>query len=185
MNRRSFLQGAALAIAAGMAVPKTYSQTALNLRQARFSDRVSRITEGKKIRDTAARIAFNHELPVHQNNGEEEDYPFVATYTKGMLHNDLGEVDPGCWNAFAKAVQSGNLEDFEKIPGNTRHFKDPLAALCFELEGSDPTLYLLEPAPRIDSPENSAEMGELYWQGLCRDINFTEYDNEPRIHEAA
>lgn len=33
----------------------------------------------------------------------------------------------------------------------------------------------MPPAPRIDEPENSAEMGELYWMALARDVNFREY----------
>lgn len=189
ITRRSFLSGVGLAVAAGMAAPKThvFGETIRPIRKvkATFSDRGSRVAEAKKVRDVAARIALNYEVPIHQNNGEESDYPYIATYTKGMIHNDLGEVDLSCWNAFAKAIQSGRLSDFEKIPGNNRLLKDPLAGLCFELEGSDPTLFTMRPAPRIDSAENSAEMGELYWQALCRDINFTQYKNAEIINEAA
>jgi len=47
--------------------------------------------------------------------------------------------------------------------------------LAFDLEGPDAQAVTMPPAPRIDSAENSAEMGELYWMALLRDASFIDY----------
>src|SRR5439155_23708705 len=41
------------------------------------------------------------------------------------------------------------------------------------------------PAPRIDSVQNSAEMVELYWMALLRDVPFTEFAAHELAAEAA
>ncbi len=46
---------------------------------------------------------------------------------------------------------------------------------AFELEGPDAQAVTQPPAPRIDQPENSAEMAEVYWMALLRDVNFIDY----------
>jgi hypothetical protein len=40
------------------------------------------------------------------------------------------------------------------------------------------------PAPRIDSPQNSAEMGELYWMALARDVHFNDYGSNAIVQAA-
>jgi hypothetical protein len=44
---------------------------------------------------------------------------------------------------------------------------------------------VIPPAPRIDGAENSAEMAELYWMALLRDVKFTDFDNAGTVAEAA
>jgi hypothetical protein len=189
VTRRTFLiNGAIFAAAAGSSLPPLHATTktfdALK-KAANFSNRKGRLLSAKRIRELASKISLDHQVPAHINNGEELDYPFIATYTKGLKHNDLGEVDPECWNTFAKAIASGEFDDFEEIPMTQRPLKNPLAGLSFELLGSDPTLFEMKPAPRIDSPENSAEMGELYWESLCRDVHFEDYAKSAIILDAA
>ncbi|MEL6165451.1 MAG: phosphoesterase, partial [Cyanobacteria bacterium J06628_3] len=43
----------------------------------------------------------------------------------------------------------------------------------------------IRPAPRIDSAENSAEIAELYWMSLLRDVNFSVYGQDSLVVEAA
>ncbi|MGH7341748.1 MAG: vanadium-dependent haloperoxidase, partial [Candidatus Rokuibacteriota bacterium] len=40
---------------------------------------------------------------------------------------------------------------------------------------------LMRPAPRIDGAENSAEMAELYWMALARDVPFASYGSDQTI----
>ncbi|HSE42061.1 MAG TPA: vanadium-dependent haloperoxidase [Acidobacteriota bacterium] len=189
-SRRSFLKtitsnAAILAAAAGTSLPAIASSNRQMNNGAQFSARDKRVLNAKLIRQRAMKAALDQEIPIHENNGEELDYPYIASFTKGMVHNELGEVDLKCWKMFAKAIESGKYEDFEKIPLSHRRLKNPLAGLCYELEGADPTLYRMKPAPRIDAPENSAEMAELYWEALCRDVPFREYENSQVINDAA
>lgn len=154
-----------------------------------MNNQFTRRNAARKIREQAAELAFLRSHPDHPSNGEENDYPgyprYIANYTKGLPHNDLGEVTPEAYQALLKAVNSGKPEDFEKIPLGCpaknlsklpksekdddkplpvmpcRKFTNPQAGLAFDLEGPDAQSLFIPPAPRIDSAQNSAEMAEL------------------------
>ncbi|MFP3489036.1 phosphoesterase, partial [Staphylococcus sp. SIMBA_130] len=50
-------------------------------------------------------------------NGDEKRYPNkIASFSKALPHNDLGEVDLDAYNDYIKALKSGNPDDFERIP---------------------------------------------------------------------
>jgi len=165
-----------------------------------------RRTLARKIREEAAEIAFLRPHAEHLTNGEEVAYPnFIANHTKGLPHNDLGEVEPAAYRALLKALCSGKSEDFENIPRGCdgtpapqlpqecqpsrseigcRRFVNPQAGLTFELEGPDAQSLAVPPAPRIDSPENSCEAIELYWMALLRDVNFTDFSRDGLVARA-
>jgi hypothetical protein len=146
-----------------------------------FADRdYARRETARDIRARAARIAFDRPHPAHPANGEEYAYAFLGTYHKGLPHDALGEVQPSAYRALVTALTSGDPADFDKIPLGTpgaggRKFTNPQAGLSFELEGPDAHATMIPPAPRIDGPEASAEMGELYWMAVLRDVDFQAY----------
>lgn len=147
----------------------------------------------RRIRQQAAEIAFNRSLPQNLNNCEEDEYLGVdgspnriANFSKGLPHNNLGEVNPKAYNKLLDALRSGKPDDFEAIPlGRGRKLTSPQAGLAFDLEGPDAHILSISPAPRIDSSENSSEIAELYWMALLRDVNFTDFDNCGLANEAA
>jgi hypothetical protein len=142
----------------------------------------------RDLRREAAQLAFERPYPDHVCNGEEDDYDRtrIANFSKGLPHNDLGEVDPAAYNALLAALASGDPDDFEAIPlGGVRPLRNPQAGLAFDLEGPDSHHLAIRPAPRIDCPENSAEAAELYWMALARDVRFTDYASSPLIAQAA
>jgi hypothetical protein len=49
---------------------------------------------------------------------------------------------------------------------------NPQAGLAFDLEGPDAQAVTQPPAPRFDSKQAAAEMRELYWMALARDVPF-------------
>jgi hypothetical protein len=135
----------------------------------------------------AADINFNRYHPPHINNCEENDYPYVANYSKGLKHDSLGDVDPGSYQSLLHALTTRNPWDFEQIvlgPFNKK-LTNPQAGLAYELIGTDPQSVTMAPAPRIDSAQNSSEMGELYWMALARDVHFNDYPSNPLIQQAA
>jgi hypothetical protein len=145
-----------------------------------------RRVQARKMRRDMAQLAYERALPDHPDNGEEHDYPFVANFSKGLPHNDLGEVDPGAYRQLLRALATGRKEDFEAIPlGGVRKLRNPPCGLAFDLEGPDSHHLAIPPAPRIDGPENSAEMAELAWMALARDEHFTDYGTSPLIAAAA
>jgi hypothetical protein len=58
------------------------------------------------------------------------------------------------------------------------------AGLTFDLEGPDAQAVTMPPCPSLDSQELIAEMGEVYWMALCRDVPFTEWAANPTINDA-
>jgi hypothetical protein len=189
LNRRSFLThvgvGAAATIAGSvMGLPNVETIVAADDISPETGE--ERRFLARNVRRVCAQLAFDRTLPTHPDNGEEEDYPYVANFSKGLPHNDLGEVDTDAYQRLLRALGSGTRSDFEAIPlGGDRPLRNPQAGLAYDLEGPDSHHMAIRPAPRIDSPENSSEAGELYWMALGRDVNFTEYDTSDLIRRAA
>ena len=68
----------------------------------------------------------------------------------------------------------------EAIPlGGQVKLANPQAAFAFHLEGGELHNLTLPPAPAFASAEIAAEMVELYWQALTRDVPFADYGAEP------
>ena len=131
----------------------------------------------------AAEIAYNRAHPCHVNNCEEIDYPYVANFSKGLVHDANGDVDPASYQSMLNALTTRNPGDFEAIqlgPGGKK-LTNPQAGLAFDLQGADAQAVTQPPAPRIDSPQNSAEMAELYWMAVARDVHFNDYDTNGDI----
>ncbi|MEV8444060.1 vanadium-dependent haloperoxidase [Actinosynnema sp. NPDC051121] len=145
-----------------------------------------RRTEARLSRLASADALDRLPWPEHVNNGEEGDYPYVANYSKGLPHDDVGEVRPEAYDTLLRALATGRSDDFERVPlGRGVKLTDPQSGLAFDLEGPDAQSLTMPPAPRLDSARNSAEAVELYWMALTRDVPFAEYDGHPLIAQAA
>lgn len=140
-----------------------------------------------EVRIAAAEMARNRAPVAHANNGEEMLYGNrIASYSKGLPHNPLGEVDGDAYLAYLGAVASGTMADFDGIPmGGARKLTNPLAGLAFDLEGPDSHHLTQPPAPTIASGEAGAELGENYWLALARDVAFVDWNTSPVIADAA
>jgi hypothetical protein len=145
-----------------------------------------------QVREDAAQ--FQHQLPVatHPDNGDEALYPNkIGNYSKGLPHNDRGEVQLTAYDSLIQALSSGRPADFEAIqlgsptPSRQRKLVNPQAGLAFDLEGSDPHQFVIPPAPAFSSAQAAGEMVELYWMALARDISFTDYATNRTTRAAA
>jgi hypothetical protein len=149
--------------------------------------------EAKRIRERAIRISQAQPLPRQMNNGEEEEYlqqlgvP-VANFTKGLPHDEKGEVKHSDYAKLLQALRMGNEKDFAAIPLDPRagrKYTAPQTGMAFDLEGPDAWAQAMELAPRLDSLKNDAEMMELYWMALTRDVPFIDYDTNDTVALAA
>ena len=126
---------------------------------------------------------FQRDVPLTPSisNGDEEAYANrIASYTKGLPHNDPGEVDLKAYNAYLEALHSGKSADFEAIPlGGAAKLSNPQASYCYALEGADAAALASPPAPAFSSAQAAAEMVEDYWQALTRDVPFSQYGDRP------
>ena len=140
-----------------------------------------------EIRRDAA--IFQRELPENPSvaNGDEELYPSrIASYTKGLPHSDLGDVDLNAYNALTRALSSGLTSDFEAIPlGGTTKLANPQSAYCFGMDGADTQAIPVAPAPAFSSAQMAAEIAENYWYAITRDVPFSQFASDPLINQAA
>jgi hypothetical protein len=139
------------------------------------------------VRHRAALNQRKRQIPDHADNGDEELYPNkIGSYSKGLPHNALGEVDLAAYDKLLKALRTGKKEDFNAIPlGLGAKLTNPQSGLAFDLEGPDSHALLQRPAPPLASAEAAAELAELYWIALARDVHFTDYGTDPTIAAAA
>ncbi len=137
------------------------------------------VNAGKMPRKTPA--------PSFPTNGDEDAYPNkIASYTKGLPHNDRGEVDLAAYDIFLKAIATGKHADFEAVPlGGRAKFANPQAAYALSVEGFNLHELTLSAPPSFASAETASEMVELYWQALTRDVPFSEYPMHPLTTAAA
>jgi len=133
----------------------------------------------KRRIDAAIKNTITREYIAHPINGDElwHDTKF-ASYSKGLPHDALGEVNRASYQTLTDAVEGKGEFSAISLSG-TRLLENPEAAYSFNMSGYDPNDVFIEPPPAFASAETAAEMIELYWQALLRDIPFTEYDTHP------
>jgi hypothetical protein len=147
----------------------------------------NRYMKAYKCRQAAAKLARERPIVSHLTNGDDALYANkIGSYTKGLPHNQLGEVDQAAYATLARARETQNPDLFEQITlGLGRKMTSPQAGLAMDLEGADSHHVTLPPPPALASAEAAGEMVELYWMALARDINFNDYVTSPLIARAA
>lgn len=147
-------------------------------------DMAERMKKAYQLRAEAAERLRKAPLPKHRDNGDARD-PALA-FSKSLPHDALGRVDAKAFKFLDKALLSGDPDDFEKVPlGGKVKLANPQAALTFDLVGPDAASPEVAPPPRLASPEQAAEMVELYWQALLRDVPFADYEENAMVRKAA
>lgn len=165
----------------------------------------ARADRAYEIRVDAARREKNVPIPAHPDNGDEERYQnqnYFGNFSKGLRHNQFGEVRPAAYRALLAAIEGGRFADFENLREfqgcddvlRQRPFVNPLAGYAYDLEGTDSAQLAIDengtrrpfrPAPAFASAEEAGEMAELYWMSLLRDVPFDSYDTNALAQEAA
>ena len=192
-NRRQFLRRAGQTVAAAatlVSLPSSVVEAAAETQASEAktgSPGGGRAEKAYEIRRRAA--LYQKELPAveHLPNGDDGLYPSrIASFTKGLPHNQLGEVDVKSYAALITALADGNPMLFSRIPcGGKAKLVNPQAAFAYELEGTDSHNLGMSPSPAFNSAEAAGEMVELYWQALARDIPFARYHSHIVTRSAA
>jgi hypothetical protein len=136
-----------------------------------------------QVRVQAAQNNQQIEIPPHLTNGDEERYANkIATDTRGLPHNQRGEVDLKAYESLTKALKTQNPDDYERIIlGGARKLVNPQGPLAVSLEGINASQISVPPPPTLDSAEQAAEAVELYWQALLRDVPFHRFDKDENV----
>jgi hypothetical protein len=205
-SRRKFLGQVGAALAGG-AVLKAAIASGQNYNPA-IGDGIAapagvvdkRVAQSFAIRLAAATKEALIHVPPHTTNGDEQRYHDKSgTYSKGILQDGIGLVNPTAFKSLRQAINSGKFEDFENvITGGPRTQNGPLGGRAFALEGSDDVQFgnapspanqidqvVVPPAPELASEAYGTELVELYWASLLRDVAFTDYESNPTVAQAA
>ena len=179
-TRREFLtraRGGAAAILAATAVNFGTSGEAGQGARDVSNATHERVADSYEMREAAARAESQVPVPKQTTNGDEQRYPnFIGNFSKGLPHGAIGEVDPTAYRSLLTAVRQGTAAAFEQVPlGGSLKLVNPLAGEAFDLEGIDSHQLAIGPPPPVASRARAAEMVELYWMALCRDVNFGDY----------
>ena len=146
------------------------------------------------VRSAAANRIPLAAIPDQTPNQDEHDVPGLAgNFSKGLPHDADGLVQPAAYQKLVDAMSSGDPAAFEAIPlgvegeplSGKRPLTNPQAGLAYDLEGPDSHALALAPAPSLKSDEIAAEMAELYWMALLRDVPFGRYETNADAHAAA
>jgi hypothetical protein len=152
---------------------------------ARAGDLIGPLSQGERQqliferRRDAALAELNKAPLPHVTNGDEDRYPDRrASFSKTMPHNDLGEVDPEAYRKWLAILASGDPAEFEHAPRDphaVERLNDPQATYAIDLIGPDATALRFPASPAFASERMAAEVIELYWLALMRDVPFREY----------
>lgn len=142
--------------------------------------RAQRRVNAKVMRVNAAESRSNQALGLQPTNGDEQLYPDKrASFGKALPHLSNGLFEVSAFNSMVYALQTGNSNDFLKIPmGDNPSWallQDPQASLAFNFVGNDGWIYAFPAPPSLTSVQMADDMVELYWQALLRDVDFNQY----------
>jgi hypothetical protein len=185
-SRRHFLTAAGGVLSATSALKASPQESIPADASASTNAHSSRSRQMYDVRVQAARSYLTEAVPKHVANGDEARYPSrIGNFSKGLPHDQHGEVDQNAYDSLLRALSTGDPEDFEQIPmGGNVGLVDPQAGLAFDLEGVDSHQTYLPPAPALASARRAAEAVELYWQALLRDVPFSQYATHPLAQQA-
>ena len=199
INRRQFLNDTCALSTAGVAASMVGFGTLLSSKQASSSEfeydnsKLFRALSGEdrqqqvyRLRKKVARAYRDLPVATHPNNGDDKKYSArLGSFSKGMPHNSLGEVDQDVYKTYLKAIKTGdrNLLDSIPTPGNIT-LRNIENIWSIDYLGPDSHSLTMPAAPAIDSAEHGGEFVELYWQALTRDVPFDEYHSNMDIQNA-
>jgi hypothetical protein len=130
--------------------------------------------------------------------------PYIGNFHKTLPHNQYGEVEPSAYRQFkgtCLSIEAGAPINFENVPAgdlfpafdgdadcklttSVAKFTSPLAGAATEELGIDPKDVEMPAAPPILSASTAAEMTELYWMALLRDVPLLAFEEAPKSPKA-
>ena len=124
-----------------------------------------------------------------------------GNFHKTLPHNRFGEVDPAAYQQFAQVASSnGDYESVAsgpmtapfqasftpgiQVPAKADKLNNPQAARSQDKLTGPPGGYSMSPAPSVLSKSTAAEMTELQWMAMLRDVPFQTLATTPRFGHA-
>lgn len=117
----------------------------------------------------------------------------IGNFHKTLKHNRFGEVDAAAFTALTAATADPTGKAFQNVPPAvppkpaprlTAPLTNPTAGLARDRLIDPPHTYSMPPAPPVLSDATAAEMVELYWMALLRDLPFNAFTADPDVAAA-
>ncbi len=198
LTRRNFVKGAATIAAVAATVPlepifrqkETTVEAAPAAGNTANSNTADRANDCFNYRKNMA-LANKANIGPQPDNGDSARFTdFSCSYSKGLLHDNLGIPNAQAMASLKTAFATGKASDFASIivgtPGGGPNSKlnGPQVALAFDLEGTDSHATVIPAAPSVTSAQTAAEAVEHYWGSLLADVPFTEYGTNALVGQA-
>ena len=111
-------------------------------------------------------------------------------FHKGLEHDGSGRVAPAAFESLRTALDLHEPHLFKAIqlaPGGTRKLVNPQAGLAADRETADGWWFKIPKPPERSHQKatTAAEMIELYWMALLRDLPFEQFSTDPDAAAAA
>ena len=132
----------------------------------------------------------------------DPDVVGIGNFHKTLPHNKFGEVDPSAYALFKNvATQGGEYETVPTgyngvvvppeagfvvtpIPTISDKLNNPQAARLRDSLAGAATDYAMTAAPSVRSHSTAAEMTELQWMAILRDVPFVNFATDPQVADA-
>lgn len=169
ISRRGLFLG--VASLAGKATAATAANTQIQSSEVGPSQPQNRRQAPLAVRQNAALVESSKLSATQTNNGDEAGLPaYIASFTKGLPHDEANLVVPSACESLLHALSTGQQADFKNISrGSGMKLVDPQSTFTYELEGADSQCLASPPAPNFSSSATADEVVELYWHALARE----------------
>jgi hypothetical protein len=112
------------------------------------------------------------------DEGNGDDGP-ATNYGKALVHRDDGAPTASAYASLVDALDAGTVDAYNAVEldetPETRPLAEPHGAHGFEGMGADPWAVHMATPPSFASAAMGAELVELYWRALARDVPFGTY----------
>ncbi|MEZ6141568.1 MAG: hypothetical protein R3B84_13430 [Zavarzinella sp.] len=110
----------------------------------------------------------------------------LGSFHKTLKHNEFGEVDSGQFEKLVDATEgAAAFKDVPSFASGAAKLTNPQCGLASDRLTQHPAHYTMPPAPQVLSITTAAEMTELYWMALLRDVSFDQFADDPGVKSAA
>jgi hypothetical protein len=136
--------------------------------------------------DARVQLVAESDASGHASNERLATDRVVSKYGKGLEHTAEGLPTTAAYDSLVAACEAGEgYDDIERSPEADRPLVQPETAYSYLAEGASTAGLRIAVPPAFDSREAGAEMVELYWRALTRDVNFRDYEENELVAAAA
>ena len=148
--------------------------------------------EHKTRRDySRAQLIEDVDTSPHASNARLSETVVVSKFGKSLPHDtETGLPTAEAYDTLVDACESGSGYDSipqasQNLETRVRPLVQPESAWTYQTSGGSTAQLRIAQPPAFDDPETGAEMVELYWRALTRDVNFYDYDDADLVAAAA